>query len=89
MLGPVTLILSAVPLEHPHSHHQRDGNGGADGEDAPRAVGQRIDDHNTEAGQRHQQNEEHRNHGHQAREGADLRARDIGQGAAAVAHRRH
>jgi hypothetical protein len=80
---------AAAPPEHPHPHDQSDGNGGADGEHAPGAVGQRVDHHDAQAGQRYQQNEQHRDHGHQAGERADLGARDIGQRAAAMAHRRH
>jgi hypothetical protein len=51
----------------------------------PRAGCQSVYHYDSQAGERHQQNEQHRDHGDQAREWADLRAGDFRQRAAAMA----
>ena len=76
---------SGVALEHPQAHDERDRDGHADGEHAPRTVRQRVDHHDAQSGQRHQQDEQHGDHRDQSGERADLGARDIGQRAAFVA----
>ncbi len=71
--------LSGMALEHPQPHDDGDGNGHADGENAPGAIGKRIDHHDTEAGERGQKNKEHGDHRHQTGKGTDFGAGNIRQ----------
>ena len=76
-------------LEHVPTHQNRDGNGHADGENSPGAVGQGVDHNDAESGQRDQQNEQQSDHGDQAGEGADLGTGHVGQGFSFVPYRGH
>ena len=69
--------LPGMAFEHPPSHDDGNGDGHADGEDAPGTIRQRVDHYDAEAGERDQQNKEDGDHRHQAGEGTDLSAGNI------------
>jgi hypothetical protein len=85
--GPGDRNCPSMALEHPPSHDDGDGNGHADGEHSPGAIGECVDHDNSEAGQRDQKNKEHSNHRHQTGEGTDLGAGHVRERAPAMAHR--
>ena len=82
------LDLALAPLEHVEAHEDRERDRHADREHAPRALGQRVDDDEAEAGERDDEDEEDRDGGGDAGDRTDLGARDLGQRPAAAPGRR-
>src|SRR5712692_12016228 len=84
--GHTNFDLSGSALEHIEAHEDGDGDGHADGEDAPRAVREGVDDHDAKARERDQEDQENREHGDQTREGTYFSARNVGKGTPLMAH---
>ena len=72
---------------HVEAHEQRERDRHADGERAPGALLQRVDDREAEAGERDDDDEEDGDGGGDAGDRADLGAGDLGERAAAAAGR--
>ena len=85
MVASVDLALA--PHIHPHAHEHAERNGHGDGERAPHAVGQRVDERDAEAGERDDQDQDDRDRRDEAHERADLLLDDVGQRPAAAARR--
>src|SRR5439155_26123827 len=71
---------------HDRAHDQRDGDGHADGEGGPGALGQDVDHGEAHGGDGDDDGEEDGDGGDDAGGGADLFARDLGERAAVAAH---
>ena len=90
-MTPMMVASLIWPFRHPNMWKPMriaERNGRADGERAPRALGQRVDDGEAEAGERDDEDEEDGDDAGDAGDRADLRARDVGERAAAAARRR-
>ena len=81
-------MLPWPPLEHVEAHEDRERDRHADRERAPRALGQRVDDGEAEAGERDGRHEQDGDAGGGAGDGADFGAGDLGQRPAAAPGRR-
>ena len=89
-MTPMIVASLMWPLRHlnmwkPMQHRERDGR--ADGERAPGALGERVDDRQAQTGERDDDDEEDGDGAGGAGDRADLGARDLGERPAAAAGR--
>lgn len=79
--------LARAQIPEINSHDQRDGHGGSDGEDSPRAVFQGVDHHQTDHGQKNDHDQQDRDERDEAADFPDFFPRHLAERFAVSAQR--